>query len=176
MINGLHSSLADFIMFWISNKLIWIPFYCWLLYLIIKAYKKESFFIIILAIILICITDQVSTNVFKVFFHRLRPCHALGDLVHLVNGYCGGPYGFISSHAANSFGIAVFIIYLLRKKYKYIIFIMLFWAVIISYSRIYLGAHYPADVTCGAVFGSFIGWIVSKIHLKFKSNFNFSKN
>jgi len=176
MINGCHSPLSDIIMFWISNKIIWIPFYCWLLYLIIKNYRKESIFIIFLTIILVCITDQVSTNIFKIFFHRLRPCHALGDMVHLVNGYCGGQYGFISSHASNSFGIAVFIIYLLKKKYKYIFFIMLFWASIISYSRVYLGAHYPLDVICGAAFGSFIGWIISKKYFVFRSKFTFFRN
>lgn len=89
---------------------------------------------------------------------RYRPSHNfdLQGLVHLVNGYSGGLFGFVSSHAANSFGIAIFTALFLKNKW-YWIFILL-WAVLVSYSRIYLGVHYPADIIGGMVLGCF--WAV----------------
>lgn len=163
-INGYHNQFWDFIMFWLSNKLIWIPFYLFLLYLSIKHYKKNSYLIIIFAILCVTITDQVTYHFFKDVFMRLRPCYEplLKGKVYILNGYCGGQYGFISSHAANSFGIAVFISGTLGKKIKYLSIIMFLWTISICYSRIYLGVHYPADVICGALFGGACGFLMLK--------------
>ena len=108
----------DFIMFWLSNKLIWIPFYLFLFYLIIKHYGKKSYIIIIAALLLVTFTDMASYNLFKLIIQRLRPCHepSLQGMIYTLNGHCGGMYGFVSSHAANTFGLAVFISLFLAKK------------------------------------------------------------
>ena len=96
---------------------------------------------------------------------RLRPCHepVLDGLVYLVKNKCGGEFGFFSSHASNHFALATFLSSLLGKKIKYFSFLIFLWAALISYSRIYLGVHYPGDVFAGIIVGSVLGFIFSKI-------------
>ncbi|MBU1012802.1 MAG: phosphatase PAP2 family protein [Bacteroidetes bacterium] len=161
-INGSHNSIFDFLMFWASNKLIWVPLYLFFLYLLIKNYKWKTIGIFISVIILIVLSDQGSVHLFKNVFLRLRPCHEpqLEGLVHLINGKCGGQFGFISSHASNTFGLAVFLIRFLSKKYRYFTILVLLWAAMVGYSRVYLGVHYPGDVIVGAAFGSLLGYVV----------------
>ena len=167
-LNGLHNSLFDFLMFWASNKLIWIPLYLFFLYLIIKKYQWKTVGIFVAILVLITLADQLSVHLFKNVFQRFRPCHEpqLEGLVHLVNGKCGGRFGFISSHASNTFALVVFLIQLLGKKYKYFTISILIWASLVSYSRIYLGVHYPGDVFVGAVFGSLLGFIIFFLYKK----------
>jgi undecaprenyl-diphosphatase len=147
----------------VSNAFWWLPFFIWLFYALFKAYPGKAFLWILLAIALsITLTDRLSVMAFKEVFLRYRPCHniTLMDQVHLVKEYCGGQYGFVSSHAANYGGLAVLFYKLLKFQYpkSYIIFI--FWAFLIGYSRIYLGVHYPLDVIGGWILGIMIGLIV----------------
>jgi undecaprenyl-diphosphatase len=164
-LNGFHSPFWDQVMHAFSLILIWVPLY--LLILIYLGFKYRRKFLIILLFLIIAVTlsDQVSVQLFKNIFHRLRPCHepSLQGLVHLFNGQCGGMYGFISSHATNCFNVAVFSSSLVGKRW-YTIF-MLIWATVISYSRIYLGVHYPGDVICGAATGVLIGWGMYSLYL-----------
>ncbi len=117
--------------------------------------------------------DQGSVKLFKDVFERLRPCHnpAIAELVHTINGKCGGKYGFVSSHATNSFALAVFCGFLFKRHYKYMLWLMLFWAAIVSYSRVYVGVHYPGDIIGGAVLGSLVGlfvfWLMKILNQKF---------
>ena len=159
LINGFHNGLFDVIMVYISAKLFWIPFYLLLLYLIIKEEKKQAILVLIFIALLITISDQLSVHAFKDVFQRLRPCHNpdLTLIVHTVER-CGGQFGFISSHASNSFALAFFVGGLLKEKYKWIVWVMYLWAALTIYSRVYLGVHYPGDVIAGAVVGSLIGW------------------
>jgi len=163
-INSHHTPLWDTVMHLISSKFIWIPVYlAILIYLGIT--RKRKFWVILGFIILAAtLADQVSVQLFKNVFHRLRPCHepALAGMVHLVNGECGGLYGFISSHASNSFNVALLSLMFIKRRWFTIS--ILVWASVIGFSRIYLGVHYPGDVICGAIVGSLIGWGVYKLY------------
>jgi undecaprenyl-diphosphatase len=115
--------------------------------------------------LLITITDQ-STNVFKDFFQRFRPSKdpSLEGLVQLFNGYRGGgKYGFVSAHSANSFALAVFTIRLIGKKHRFILLLMLSYAFLNAYTRVYLGVHYPGDIICGGLLGATIGYFVYEL-------------
>lgn len=165
LINGWHSPFWDTVMYWLSNKLIWIPLYLLLIYFLILYFKKQTIIILLFVAILIFLSDQTSVSLFKNIFQRLRPCHepSLSNLVHIVKDKCGGQYGFVSSHATNHFAISVFLIPFLGKRLKYFTPLILFWAAIISYSRVYLGVHYPGDVIGGAILGSTLGLAISII-------------
>jgi undecaprenyl-diphosphatase len=97
---------------------------------------------------------------------RTRPCHDDGIIlkIHIVKNYCGGEYGFVSSHASNIFAISIFIIKLLKQNFKWLAPSLIIWASIVSFSRIYLGVHYLGDVICGAVFGACVALMVFKIY------------
>ncbi len=165
-LNGLHNGFWDFVMYWMSNKLIWIPLYLYLLFLLYKYFKKNFIYIVVTIALLIFLSDQTSVHIFKNIFMRLRPCHnpELEGMVHLVKGHCGGQYGFISSHATNHFAIATFLSFMLGKKIKYFSVLIFLWATVIAYSRIYLGVHYPGDVVAGTIVGILIGLIVWKLY------------
>ena len=164
ILNSLNSPFWDNIMYAISGKIIWIPLYTVILVLLAIKYKKKFLVILLFIILGVTLADQSSVHLFKNLFHRLRPCHepSLEGLVHLVKGECGGLYSFVSSHAANSFNIALLSLMLIKKKW-YTISIIL-WASIIGYSRIYLGVHYPGDVIFGSLLGAMIGWSVYKLY------------
>lgn len=165
LLNSLHTTPLDTIMYWISNEFIWTPFYIFLLYLIYKKLGKQTLTAAVLIVLMITLSDQLSVHLFKNVFLRYRPCHNINiqNMVHLVNGYCGGLYGFISSHAANTFALSVFLIVVLKGYYTHFSWLILVWAAIVSYSRIYLGVHYPADVFCGALFGTLLGYLIGKL-------------
>ena len=163
-LNSINSPLWDKIMYAISGKIIWAPVYlAILIYLGIK-YKKKFLVIIPFIIIAVTLADQLSVQLFKNVFHRLRPCHepSLTGMIHLVNGQCGGLYGFVSSHASNSFNVALLSLMFIKRRWFTISIII--WASVIGYSRIYLGVHYPGDVICGAIVGSLIGWGIYKLY------------
>lgn len=165
-LNGLHVDWLDPVMTFISGKITWAPFYLVLLFLVIKNYKRQSILIITAIVLLIFCSDQISSGIFKPIFERPRPCHneAIKDMVYLPNGHCGGAYGFISSHACNTFALAFFITHILRKYYKKIAWVMFIWAALVAYSRIYMGVHYPGDVIVGAIVGVITGFIISKVY------------
>ncbi len=161
-LNGMHSPVFDFIMYWLSEKLIWMPLYAWMLFYMWREHRSRLWLVIIFIALLVTFTDQVSVQVFKNIFHRLRPCHnpELEGLVRILNGHCGGKYGFISSHACNMAGIALFSGLMLRKRFRWLLPSLIVWSILIGYSRIYLGVHYPADVVVGFFVGGIIGFLV----------------
>jgi undecaprenyl-diphosphatase len=161
-LNGMHSPAFDFFMYWLSEKFVWVPLYAWILYYMWREHRSRLWLVILSIVLLVTLTDQLSVQIFKNVFHRLRPCHnpELEGLVRILNGHCGGKYGFISSHACNTAGIAVFAGLALRKRFRWFWPAMIVWAMLISYSRIYLGVHYPADVVVGSFVGGIIGFLV----------------
>ncbi len=169
-LNGLHSNFFDGFMFAVSAKFTWIPLYVALLYVLIKNKKKESIWLILALVLCVVVADQISSGIIKNAVQRLRPSHDgnLEGLVHLVRGHKSGRYGFVSSHASNTFGLAVLTsLFFKNKTYTTII---LFWAILVSYSRIYLGVHYPLDIMGGATVGVVVAF-VSYFTIK---NFRFS--
>jgi len=158
-LNGLHVGWLDPVMTFISSETGWLPFYAVLVFLVFKKYRWEGLWVLLGVAVLITCSDQLSSHVFKPVFQRLRPCHdpLIQDLVHLPYGHCGGQYGFISSHACNTFALATFIWLTMRKFYKNIGWLMFCWAAVVSYSRIYMGVHFPGDVICGAAVGMVLG-------------------
>jgi undecaprenyl-diphosphatase len=147
--------------------------YLILVVLLFVKFKWQGFIIAPFIAIVILLADQVSVHLFKEVFLRFRPCHnlAIKDLVHTVDG-CGGQYGFVSSHAANTFALAVFLGLVFKKYCSKLLFVMLVWATIVSYSRIYVGVHYPADLFCGALLGVLLALIVWKTLLIVNKKFN----
>ena len=157
-LNGFHTPWLDPVMLFISNTLAWLPLYVFLLYLIIKDYGNDTWFVLSGIVLTIILADQVTSTFMKPYFGRLRPSQdpTLETLIHLVNGYKGGKFGFASSHAANTFGTATFLFLLFGKKRKWIPVLFL-WAAIVTYSRIYLGVHYPGDILVGSLVGMLAG-------------------
>ncbi|SRR5258706_2341456 len=170
LLNAMHNSFFDPVMYWASNRWIWIPFYAWLLYRIYKLFGKKVFTVMVLFTLLVVSSDQLSSHIIKDIVKRPRPCHeaALVGKVHLVGEYCGGQYGFVSSHATNCFALLSFLFLLVRSRDKLLIRLLITWAILVSYSRIYLGVHYPGDVICGAILGMILGKIFSIIYFRFE--------
>lgn len=152
LLNGQVSPFIDQLMFLISDKYIWIPLYVILFAFLIRKYRWRTIWIAIAIVILITISDQLA-NALKDGVKRFRPCKdpEISHMVHIVNNYCRSSYGFVSGHAANSMALAVVMSLLFRNKW--VTAGMVFWAVIVSYSRIYLGVHFPGDILGGWIIG-----------------------
>jgi undecaprenyl-diphosphatase len=165
--NGMHVTWLDLVMAIFSETTASILLYAFLLYNIYGVFKQRTWGVLLSIGLLILMTDQSTSGLMKPFFERLRPSHepTLEGMVHLVNGYSGGDFGFASSHAANTFGIAMFLSCLLKLEKPWIKWLFL-WAAFVSYTRIYLGVHYPGDIIVGALIGVAFGWLVFKLYIR----------
>ena len=178
-LNNLGTSKFD--IFWISlSKIeanILMYFFLILLFFYIQKIRPKLiyiFYLFLIIALMIAITDQ-GANIFKDSFQRLRPCYneSIIDSLRLVKENCGGKYGFFSAHASNSFSLAIFFGLLFINRIRYIIMITIVYASLISYSRIYLGVHYPIDIFFGGFFGIFVGFVMySFVYLKFLKFFD----
>ena len=166
-LNGMGNANWDGFWMFVTNKLSSTPVYLILLILTYKQLGLRKTLIALAAIaILILVTDQLA-NFFKYGVQRLRPCydHEVSTVMRLVKTSCGGKFGYFSAHAANSFAVASFFTFLLRSRFKYIGFLLFFWAILIAYSRIYIGVHFPLDVLTGMAIGLGISWLFAKLYL-----------
>ena len=148
-------------MIFFSGKLTWLPLYLAIVVLMYFKFGWRLVWPLLAVALVVTLADQTSVHLFKNVFERLRPCHnpEIKDLIHLATGRCaGGRFGFVSSHAANTFGVAVFLSQLFRIRWFTIS--ILVWAAAVSYSRIYLGVHYPADIIVGGMLGAICGFAV----------------
>lgn len=156
IVNGAHSPFFDSVMWCISGRWIWLPFYAVLAYLLFRrmSWKRASICLVTIGLIILT-ADQTCATLIRPEIGRLRPANLnnpLSSFVHVVNGYRGGRYGFPSCHAANTFALAVFMSLVIRHKWFTVM--MFSWAFVVSYSRMYLGVHYFGDLFCGATIGS----------------------
>lgn len=168
-INGWHAPWADQPMLLVSEMVTWFPLYLFFLFLIQRRFGWNGLWwsIPVIGIMVLC-SDKGSVLLFKENVQRLRPCHepSLDGLVHLVKEGCGGLYGFVSSHASNHFAIALFMVGVTGGTPRWAIPALLIWAALISYSRVYLGVHYPGDVLVGGLYGAAIGTIFAVLYRK----------
>ena len=160
-LNGFHNLFFDRLMFEATKSLLWIPLYLFFLFFVIRKYKWNTLVILMLTAMMILCSDQLSDLV-KETVHRLRPSHQPGLIVHIVEAYKGGNYGFYSAHASNTFSIVVLLIILLEWKYPYVYVPAILWSLIMSYTRVYLGVHYPGDIIAGWVAGGLLGLFFGK--------------
>lgn len=160
-LNGLHAPYFDAFMKLFTGKWIWVPMYAAVLFAVVRNYRwRQTLAVLVCVALAITIADQVCATLIRPEVCRLRPSNPenpLSEMVHIVGGYRGGSYGFPSCHAANSFALASFLILLFANR-KLSLFIFA-WAVLNSYSRVYLGVHYPGDLLVGAIIGTARVWL-----------------
>jgi len=169
LINSWHNPTFDVIMWVVSDALFGVPFYLLFFGMAVGFFGwKKAVFIILVGGVAVGLADLSSKYLFKEVFLRYRPSHnlILNSQLHLLHGYKGGMYGFVSSHSANMFAIATSLGMFFRQKNKLIFTSILLWAGLIAYSRMYLGVHYPADIFVGGLLGSLIGITLYKISNK----------
>jgi len=167
ILNGMHSEFMDYVMFWAAERFIWLPLYVILAVFLVRKFGNQGYMMIVFSILLILISDQTSV-LLKNTFERLRPCQdeSLSFLVHTVQNKCGGKYGFVSSHAANTMALFTYILLLARNQTKWITWITLIWVMIVGYCRVYMGVHFPADIAGGWIVGvlaAFITYIIYRL-------------
>lgn len=161
-LNQLHTPFGDAFMSTFTGKLIWVPMYAVIVYILYKKFNWKVATCFAIGIILtIALADSVCAKVIRPFAERLRPANLenpISDFVHIVDGYRGGIYGFPSCHAANSFALATFLSLLFRKRW--IIATIFLWAAINSYSRLYIGVHYVGDLLVGSLIGTAFAFVL----------------
>lgn len=164
-LNGLNNPFFDAFFYAITSKIIWVPLYLALLWMIFRKQGGRGLMTVVVVALAVLIADQLTSGLMKPLFERLRPSHddVLQYLVHTIDGYRGGLYGFASSHAANCFAIASFFILVVRRWSLSIALSL--WALANSYGRVYQGVHFVGDILVGALIGIIIGRIVYEVYL-----------
>lgn len=164
-LNNCYSPFWDEVMLKSTDRFFWIPFYALIVFFLVWKYRKDSILLVSMICLSVICSDLLTSSIMKPFFGRLRPCYneSLEGLLRVLNG-CGGEYGFVSSHASNTFTLSIFLMLLLQKDYKWI-YLIIVWASLVSYSRIYLAVHYPGDILGGAVVGVILGIVAYRLYL-----------
>ena len=159
-INGMHDVFQDALWWMVSAKWSSMLIILALIWVLLHQNRRHALLALAMLVLAFILADQLSSGLIKQLVERLRPTHdpSLSDAVHTVNGYRGGMYGFVSSHAANSFAAITFIALLFRNRAVTIA--LAAWALLQCYSRVYLGVHYPGDILGGVAVGLLAGWLV----------------
>jgi undecaprenyl-diphosphatase len=166
LINGKwHNDLFDWLMPWLRNSNMWVPLYLFLLLLIVINFKKQGWILVLFGAVTAIATDFVSSTVIKNCIFRLRTCHddALAGSIRVLVSYCPESSSFTSSHAANHFALAMFLYSTLKNRLGKWTALFFAWALAISYAQVYVGVHYPLDITGGALIGILIGYLCGKL-------------
>ncbi len=159
-----HTPFLDTIIPFFRNQYFWIPLYLFLLIFIPFKFGRKGWAWCLAYIIVFALADQTAAHLIKPFFHRLRPCNnpLLAQKIHLLVE-CGSGYSFPSAHAANHFAMGIFSAITLGRFAKWVWPVAITWALLVSYSQVYVGVHFPVDVTCGGLIGATIGIIIGKL-------------
>ena len=165
-LNGVRNSFFDTVMVGLTNRYFPTPIYLMLIGIIIWKYRWNGFWALLAIVISVLIANHITAEIMKPLFERLRPCYnpAIADRIHLLVP-CEGKWSFASSHASSTFGLASALWFLFRKKISWV-WVTFIWSSLVSYSRIYVGKHYPADVIVGALVGFLSAWLVYYFYLK----------
>ena len=161
--SSMSNSLFDLLLPWFRERLFWAPFYLFIVAFTLLNTGNRRWLILIGLVVTVGLTDFTSSTIIKKNVHRIRPCNAvaLQEVIH-IRVPCGGGFSFTSSHAANHFAVAVFLIVVLGLAGQWHQKAMLGWSGSIAFSQVYVGVHYPLDVVCGALLGSLMGWFMAK--------------
>lgn len=170
-LNSFHSPFWDTVMFWVTYRFTWVPLYLFIIYFLYKNIRQDFVRSLLFVLISVGLADRITSGLMKPYFQRLRPCHdpMIQHIVHVV-GNCGGQYGFASSHASNCFALvaALFILFKTHKVETKMLLFLSIWAIIVSYSRIYVGVHFPTDILFGGLIGFLIAFTLYPIVTLFK--------
>ncbi len=160
-INSHHTTALDWTMWTFSQHWSWAVVIVLAFVLLTLRQEPRRWWLVTVGVVLCFLLADQGSVLIKDTVCRLRPCHALED-VRMFRTHCGGQYGFVSSHAANAFAVALFFVlrYWKRLKRQWPLLLLIVWALATSYSRAYLGKHYPGDLVCGAILGCIIALIV----------------
>ncbi|MBS1531331.1 MAG: phosphatase PAP2 family protein [Bacteroidetes bacterium] len=157
----LGNSFFDWLMPVLRNAKSWIPLYIVIICLCLWKYKKQGVIIVIFIALSAGLADYTSARLFKQEVKRLRPCNdtTMADVKLRING-CGTGYSFPSTHATDHFAMAIFMCFVFYKRWRWVWLWAILWAASISFAQVYVGVHFPVDVFVGALYGSFIGWLM----------------
>ncbi len=167
LLNNLGSPTWDAFWMFMTDKFTSIPLYLLLVFLSFKQLSLKKTLVLLGVVALLITATNGLADMFKYGLQRLRPCYDLevNSLMRLVKGSCGGRFGYFSAHAANTSAVAFFFTFLLGSKQRYIGIFLMVWAVLVAYSRVYIGVHYPLDVVSGMLIGLFFGWLFAKLYI-----------
>ncbi len=174
-LNDQHIGWMDTVMYWVTDRYFWIPMYAFLILWTYRHFGLPGFWMILAACLAVALADQVTSGWMKPYFGRLRPCYdlAIKTQVHVVRG-CGGQYSFASSHASTTFALAASLWIFLRQVHVFrYIWILFPWAALVSYSRIYVGVHYPLDILVGAIIGCLCALLLFLLYTFLMARFNY---
>lgn len=163
-LNGFHSPFWDEVMIFITRKNTWLPLYIFTIAFLFWKYGwRQGGLIVLTTLVAVGLANTLTSEIMKPYFGRLRPCKTdhLKSFIHIPHT-CGGLYSFASSHASNSFAFAGMMFLVLWKEFRVSTIILMIWAVVVAYSRIYVGVHYPLDIVVGGLLGHFIAWLLNR--------------